>query len=84
MTTDEIIEELITDEDAVLLPNNYRSALVGVGYRYNSGPLAVYNLNTVLEILTSDGMSMSDAREWYEYNMIGAWVGDGTPIFIDM
>jgi hypothetical protein len=84
MTTDEIVEELLASDEAVLLPIEYRSALIGVGYRFNSGPLAVYNLNTILEILTSDGTSMEDARDWYEYNMIGAWVGDGTPIFVDM
>jgi hypothetical protein len=84
MTTDEIVEELLASEEAVLLPEDYRSALIGVGYRFNSGPLAVYSLNMILEILTSDGTSMEDALDWYQYNMVGAWVGDGTPIFVDM
>ncbi len=23
-----------------------------------------------------------DAREWYEFNILGAWMGDTTPVFV--
>ena len=29
-----------------------------------------------------DGMSEEEAYEYYNFNMLGAWVGDGTPAFI--
>ena len=29
-----------------------------------------------------DGMSYEDAIEFFDFNMIGAWVGEFTPIFI--
>jgi hypothetical protein len=28
------------------------------------------------------GMSEEEAEEFYEFNTIGAWMGDGTPIFV--
>jgi hypothetical protein len=27
-------------------------------------------------------MSDEEAVEWFDFNIIGAWVGDGTPCFI--
>jgi len=38
----------------------------------------------VLEILmTRDGMSYEEAREFYEFNIVGAYVGPGTPVFVE-
>lgn len=31
--------------------------------------------------MTRDGMSLEDAEEFFEFNVIGSWVGDGTPCF---
>ena len=28
-----------------------------------------------------DGMSYEDAIEFFEYNTIGSWMGEGTPLF---
>lgn len=30
-----------------------------------------------------DGMTHEDAMEFYEFNIVGAWMGNGTPIFMD-
>ena len=29
-----------------------------------------------------DGMSEDEAEEYFEFNVTGAWVGHGTPIFV--
>jgi hypothetical protein len=84
MTTSEIIEAVSNNEEAMFLPEEYHPALVGVGWRFSDGPLPVYNIEVVLEILTQDGTSMEDAMEWYQYNIIGSWIGSGTPIFVDL
>ena len=62
----------------------YDHCMVGIGYRFNAGPLAVYDIERVLQVLEKDGMTEEEAIEWYEYNIIGGWVGDGTPIFINL
>ena len=42
----------------------------------------VYNRDKVLETLCKDhNMDISDAAEYYEYNIAGAYVGPGSPIF---
>jgi hypothetical protein len=37
----------------------------------------------MLEILIADGMDEIDAIEHLEYNVYGAYVGKGTPIYMD-
>ena len=29
-----------------------------------------------------DGMTYKEAVEWMEFNVVGAWVGETTPIFV--
>jgi hypothetical protein len=37
-----------------------------------------------LDILVKrDGMSPEEAREFFEYNTVGSWVGEETPIFLE-
>jgi hypothetical protein len=81
----EHITEAFEDSEALLLPRaEYDHCMVGIGYRFNAVPLAVYDIERVLQVLEKDGMTEEEAIEWYEYNIIGGWVGDGTPIFINL
>lgn len=62
----------------------YDGYIVGVGYRFTFGPVLVYSLRGILQAhMEEDGMTMEQAREFFEMNTLGAWVGDGTPMFID-
>jgi len=77
------IEDILSEGEALLMEprEQYDSCVIGVGYRFNDGPLAVYDMDCVLSVLGED-MSEEDAQEWFEYNTLGAWVGNGTPIFV--
>jgi len=58
------------------------------------GPASVWNGNTRVEVLVYDGdamrdilmkrdsMSMEDAREFIEYNLEGAYIGEDTPVIV--
>jgi len=62
--------------------DGFNDALIGVGYQFNQ-KLAVYDYNKCINILCDrDGMTIEEAGEYMEYNVVGAWVGDGTPIFV--
>ncbi len=68
----------------MLLADGYEGAFLGVGRR-NGFEYAIYDEEKCLEILMHrDGMSMDEAVDFFEYNTIGAWVGDDTPIFVKM
>ena len=45
--------------------------------------VAGYDREKVLEkIMRLSECSYSDAEEYYEFNQLGAWVGEGTPAFL--
>jgi hypothetical protein len=77
------------DEEILVLGHDeeFDDALVGVVTRFGMGPVALYDKVKVLEILER-GMEDDDdpeltAIEWFEYNVIGAWVGEFTPAFVE-
>ena len=77
------IEDILSEGEALLMEprDQYDSCLIGVGYRFHDGPLAVYDMDRVLSVLREE-MNEEDAQEWFEYNTLGAWMGNGTPIFV--
>lgn len=44
----------------------------------------IYDKNIMAKILVEEGMDVDDAIEYLEYNVFGAWVGDHTPIYMDV
>jgi hypothetical protein len=77
-------EDSLEDSGAMLLEprEDYDSCVVGIGHRFHDGPLAVYSIPKVLQVLEGWGMTREEAEEFFEYNTIGAWAGDGTPLFV--
>ena len=50
---------------------------------HNRNMRLVYDIGKVIGIFQErDGMPYEDAVEFYEFNVAGAYVGEGTPIFI--
>lgn len=77
----EKLKEILTDngmEDTVLFSDpDYSSAFEGV----TSSGIAVYNYRKMVEyLMVNDNMSYEDAVEFIDYNTLGAYVGDNTPI----
>jgi hypothetical protein len=68
-------------EEEFLKADGFDGAIVGI--EANSLRL-VYSVEIAVEILiTRDGMEADDALEYIYYNVIGAYVGDKTPIWIN-
>ena len=66
----------------MLYADGFDDAILGGGQRFND-IFVVYDRNKLLDILVErDGMTMDEAIEQYEFNIVGAWVGDSTPAFI--
>tara|TARA_B100000519_G_scaffold44494_1_gene35384 strand:+ start:4757 stop:4966 length:210 start_codon:yes stop_codon:yes gene_type:complete len=46
-------------------------------------PVVVYDREKVIQKLMDNGIeTYEEAEEFYYYNQLGAWVGDGTPAFL--
>jgi len=55
---------------------------VGVGERYGGPPVAVLDLEKMLAKMEKGGMTREEAIEYFEYNILGAYVGEQTPVYM--
>jgi len=78
--TREEIEEINPE---ALLCDGFDEAIIGMAERINLGPVVAYSVEKIIDILMKrDEMSYEDAYEYYNFNIVGAWMGDNTPVFI--
>jgi hypothetical protein len=68
--------------DDILLMDGYDDCVVGVVEQFGRPPIACYDRDKVIRKMVADGMTYEEAEEFFEYNQIGAWVGDRTPCFL--
>jgi len=69
------------ESDNPLLADGFEDALIGFGQQFNQ-KIAIYDYARCVEVLAAQGFSYEDAIEWMEYNVVGAYVGRRTPIFL--
>ena len=81
MTTREEITARL-EEALFLEPASMDEAIIGVAERFGMDPVVCYDRTRVIDILARD-MPREDAEEFFEFNTIGAWMGDATPVFVD-
>ncbi len=67
------------------LADGFDDAFIGTTISaFDRKQVAVYDYDKCLLILMHDNhMKEEDAIEYFDYNVIGAWVGNGTPIFMN-
>jgi len=67
------------DEQAVTW-DGCDDAIIGVGSRCGQNTVFVYDYDRLVQVFVRDGMTEEEAVDWVDYNIVGAWVGEGTPI----
>jgi hypothetical protein len=67
--------------EPILFADGHDEALVGIGRQFNTY-FAVYSTKKVIEGLMAQGMDDEEAREHFDFNIVGAYVGERTPVFI--
>ena len=65
----------------LLKMDGYDDCIVGIAERFGQNSYFIYDKQLVLEKIQKDGMSYEDALEYYEFNQLGAYVGETTPAF---
>jgi len=85
MEQDEKLEALYAQMEELnpdaLKPDGLEGAIVGIAERCGMSPLFVIDRNKCIAILQEEGMSEEEAVEYFEFNVIGAYVGEHTPLF---
>ncbi len=77
-----ILEDEITED--MLIMDGYDECIVGVVERFGQPPIVCYDRDKVIKAHMKDGMDYEEAEEFFEFNQIGAWLGESTPCFITM
>lgn len=77
-------EDISEINPEALLIDGFDEAIIGMAERINLGPVVAYDVQTILKIMIErDEMTYEEAVEYFEFNILGAWAGDNTPIFIN-
>jgi hypothetical protein len=72
---------MITED--TLFADGFEDALIGTGTRF-SYSVSIYSLRKCIDVLMKrDGMSCEEAEEYMQFNVLGAYVGENTPVFLD-
>ena len=80
------IEEMVKEgclSGELLFADGWDDAIVGVHRRaFDHHSCVVYSRDKIIESLVSQGCDLSEAEEFFEFNIVGAYVGKHTPIYI--
>lgn len=78
----EMLQRLMDDNPEALLVDGMEAAILGVARRCGQPTLVVYSERKIIDLLKGQGMDEDEAWEFYDFNILGAWVGDNTPLFL--
>lgn len=69
--------------EQTLKADGFDKAIIGIDFNYTP-PKLVYDKQKMIEIMMEDEeCTLDDAIDYLEYNTWCAYVGEGTPIYID-
>ncbi len=69
--------------DKMVTMDGFNNCILGICMRFGQEDIVAYDYVKVIEtLMENDGMSYEEAMEFFDFNQLGAWVGDHTPCFI--
>mgnify|MGYP003154018291 CR=1 FL=1 len=83
MLSDEERARLSEANPDALVADGLEAAYVGYASQHGSLPLAVYDADRCIEALMQESeMTCEEATEWFYFNVVSAYCGQGTPLFL--
>ena len=84
MTTTNPTLDIINEYNPqALKADGFDDAIIGIASRCGMNDLIAYDVSKILMVLQErDGMTYDEAQEYFEFNVVGAYMGEHTPIFI--
>jgi hypothetical protein len=73
--------EKIYEDEKMLFADGFDKAIIGVAHICTKRIVA-YDTNKCIKILMKD-MTHNEAVEYFDFNVIGSYVGEYTPTFIE-
>ena len=78
----QILEWIDETFEVIVYPTGFEDCIVGVGERFGGPPVAVLDVEKMLAQMEKDGMTREEALEYFEYNILGAYVGQESPVYL--
>ena len=78
------IQTLSPQRTEAMKMDGFNDCIIGWCERANMDEVVAYDKWKVIEKLKRGGMTGSEAMDYFYFNQLGAWVGEGTPVFIDL
>ena len=70
--------------DALLLdPEYFDDAIVGIIHDFNRTAVCYSELKIIELLMSEDKMDYDEAVEYYQYNILGAWMGEWSPMYLE-
>lgn len=71
-------------ETELLFADGLEDAFIGITRSFGMSDRACYSITKIIEILMKrDKMTEDEAYEFFEFNIVGAYVNEDMPIFLD-
>lgn len=77
-----MLEILLETYENLLLMDGFDDCIIGVGESCGQPPRVIYDSKKVIQRLVEDGLDYEEAVEWFNFNQLGAYMGERTPIFL--
>lgn len=77
------LARIIEQYPDVMTMDGFDDCIIGVCSRFNQEAIIAYDFSKVITKLIKQGMTKEGAVEYFEYNQLGAWMGEMTPCFIE-
>ena len=77
------IEELIENYPDLIRMDGFDDCIIGVTSRFGQSEHFAYSVDKIIDKLMEDGMNGEDAYEFFQFNQVGAYVGETTPCFVE-
>ena len=77
------------EDETFLKADGFDEAIIGTAYgttvRDDEGPVLVYDMQKCIDILMDGAVDMTreEAIEYFDFNVLGAFMGPQTPIFVN-
>lgn len=82
---DDILDMVHEINKEAIYPKDLKGAVIGYVERFGLQPLVLLDKEKCYKIfMDRDGMTYEDAVEFFYYNVLGAWMGEGTPCFASL
>ena len=82
-SSQDYLDEVTAENPDIVFYPEYTPALLGLSYMFGEEPRLVYDYDGVIAIIMKDSdMTMDEALDYFEFNVMGTYAGKATPCFM--